>query len=789
MANELTGIMSDSGIGARVKRKEDERHLHGRGRFVSDILLPNLHEVAFLRSPLAHGRIRGIEVPDDLKSRVYTAADLDGVAPIRAVATVPGFKASDYPPLATGKVRYAGEAMAMCVAKTRAEAEDMVDLIRPDLEELPAVCDVDAAVQAGSALVHEDWGDNLFLDTVVGGDLGDLEQTAPVIVEREYKMARQVMNPMEGKAVLAHWDDTASQLIVYTSTQVPHSIRSGLSMCLGLPEENIRVIAPDVGGGFGYKCVLQPEEICVAWLAMKRRHPVRWVEDRREHLTAGANTREHYYKVKAYADERGKLLGLDATVTISVGAYSVWPFTAVIEAGQAGGNLPGPYVFDKYRCRTVSVATNKPPFTPYRGVARPGVCFAMDLTIDAVAREVGREPHEVRAENLVQPEQMPFMNITNKYYDSGDFPAGVHEAVEKIDVAGVRKRQKAGEPDGRLIGVGFATYVEQTAHGRPVFGAWGIAVVPGYENASVKLTADGGLEIRVGVQSHGQGMETTLAQIAHTELGIPLDRISVIHGDTGTTPFSTGTYASRGIVMAGGAVATACRELVPRMAPIAAHFLQCKADEVRLEDGMMKGSSGEVPLADIGRAWYLRPDQLPEVVNEGGLEVVMGYKPGIETGVFGYATHAAVVAVDPALGSVEILDYVIVEDCGTLINPMVVEGQTYGGAAQGIGTALYEEMPYSPQGQPLASTLADYILPGPTEVPRIRIYHTETPSPHTAHGQKGVGEGGAIAPQAAIGNAINDALKPLGAEVGEAPMTPRRILDAIAAARAKVAAQ
>lgn len=781
--------MSDSGIGARVKRKEDERHLHGRGRFVSDILLPNLHEVAFLRSPLAHGRIRGVAIPDDLKSRVYTAADLDGVAPIRAVATVPGFKASDYPPLATGKVRYAGEAMAMCVAKTRAEAEDMVDLVRPDLEELPAVCDVEAAVQSGSALVHEDWGDNLFLDAVVGGDMGDLEKTAPVIVEREYKMARQVMNPMEGKAVLAHWDDTASQLVVYTSTQVPHSIRSGLSLCLGLPEEKIRVIAPDVGGGFGYKCVLQPEEICVAWLAMKRRHPVRWVEDRREHLTAGANTREHYYKVKAYADERGKLLGLDATVTISVGAYSVWPFTAVIEAGQAGGNLPGPYVFDKYRCRTVSVATNKPPFTPYRGVARPGVCFAMDLTIDAVAREVGREPHEVRAENLVQPEQMPFTNVTNKFYDSGDYPAGVREAVEKIDVAGTRARQAEGEEDGRLIGVGFATYVEQTAHGRPVFGAWGIAVVPGYENASVKLTADGGLEIRVGVQSHGQGMETTLAQIAHSELGIPLDRITVIHGDTGTTPFSTGTYASRGIVMAGGAVATCCRELIPRMAPIAAHFLQCKPEEMRLEGGMMKGPSGEVPLADVGRAWYLRPDQLPEVIDEGGLEVVMGYKPGIETGVFGYATHAVTVAVDLALGSVEILDYVIVEDCGTLINPMVVEGQTYGGAAQGIGTALYEEMPYSPQGQPLASTLADYILPGPTEVPRIRIYHTETPSPHTTHGQKGVGEGGAIAPHAAIGNAINDALKPLGAEVGEAPMTPRRILDAIGAAKAKAAAQ
>ena len=778
-----------SGIGARVKRKEDERHLLGRGRFVSDILLPNLHEVAFLRSPLAHARIRGIDIPEDIRGRVYTADSLEGVSPIRAVASLPGFKPSDYPPLATGKVRFVGECVAMCLARSRAEAEDIAEQVRLDLEELPAVVGEFAALEDGSALVHEEWGDNLFLDSMVGGDLGDLEKTAPVVVEREYRMARQVMNPMEGKAVLAYWDDTESQLVVYTSTQVPHMIRTGLSQCLGLDEAKVRVIAPDVGGGFGYKCVLQPEEICVAWLALKRRHPVRWVEDRREHLVAGANSREHHYKVKAFADEKGKLLGLDAVVTINTGAYSVWPFTAVLEAGQAGGNLPGPYVFGKYRCAIRSVATNKPPFTPYRGVARPGVCFAMDLTIDAVARAVGREPHEVRRENLVQPEQMPFTNITNKFYDSGDFPASVAEAVEKIDLAGIRKRQEAGELDGRLIGVGFATYVEQTAHGRPVFGAWGIAVVPGYENASVKLTADGGLEIRVGVQSHGQGMETTLAQIANSELGIEIDRINVFHGDTGATPFSTGTYASRGIVMAGGAVATCCRDLVPRIQRIAAHFLQCKAEEVRIEDGMLKGPSGEASFADIGRAWYLRPETLPDDVDEGGLEIVRGYKPGIETGVFGYATHAALVAVDPELGAVEILDYVIAEDCGTLINPMVVEGQSYGGAAQGIGTALYEEAPYSPQGQPLASTLADYILPGPTEVPRLRIYHTETPSPFTAHGQKGIGEGGAIAPHAAIGNAINDALRPLGAEVGETPMTPHRILDAIAEARAKAAAQ
>jgi carbon-monoxide dehydrogenase large subunit len=775
---------SGKGIGARLLRKEDARHLHGRGNFVGDIAMPGLMEVTFVRSPVAHARIKSVTIPPAASGNTYRAEDMVGVKPMQANNGMPGFKASDYPALATGKIRMVGEPVAMCVAATRAEAEDLCQTISLDIEELPAVVDAVEARKPGSALVHEAWGDNLFLTTSTDVRFAELSKQADIVVEREYKLARQCMSPLEGKGALAYWDDRADQLVVYTSTQVPHLIRTGLSICLGLDQGRIRVIAPDVGGGFGFKCVLQPEEICVAWLALTRRHPVRWTEDRREHLVAGANSREHHYLVTAYADKRGRLLALDAEVTVDVGAYSVWPFSAGLEAAQAGGNLPGPYAFDGYRCKTYSVATNKPSFTPYRGVARPGVCFAIELTMDAIARAVGREPAEVRLENLVPAAAMPYDNVTKKHYDSGDFPKSLRLAIDKIGLPGIRSRQKKVEPDGRLIGIGFATYTEQTAHGTKVFAAWGIPIVPGFEQATVRLTPDGGLEVRVGVQSHGQGMETTLAQVAHEILGIDPANIKVVHGDTALTPYSTGTYASRSIVMAGGAVSRSCQALATRLKRIGAHLLQCPTDDVRLEAAEVHGPRGHVSIREIAHVWYLRPENLPDDVDVGGLEATVGYKPKVDSGAFSYATHAAVVAVDPEIGSVEILDYVIVEDCGTLVNPMVVEGQTYGGAAQGIGTALYEEMTYDSSGQPRASTLADYLLPGAAEVPRLRMFHLETPSPYTEHGIKGVGEGGAIAPSGAIVNAINDALLPLGAELTEIPATPRRIVAAIVKAEA-----
>src|SRR3954468_19249714 len=563
---------------------------------------------------------------------------------------------------------------------------------------------------------------------------------------------------------------------------MPHINRTGISECLGLDHGQVRVIAPDVGGGFGYKGILLAEEVCLGWLAIRLGHPVRWIEDRREHLTANANCREHHYIISAYADRNGKLRGIDCEATVDSGAYSAYPFSACLEAAQVASILPGPYDFPSYRCRTWSAATNKCPILPYRGAARTGVCFALELVLDAIAREVGLEPAEAPARNLVRPEQMPFDNITKKHFDSGDYPESLRRAVAAIDVAGVRARQKRGEADGRRVGIGIATYCEQAAHGTSVYAGWGIPMVPGYEQATARVTPDGGLELRVGIHSHGQGLETTLAQVAHEILGIDVARIRVVHGDTAMTPYSTGTWGSRCMVMAGGAVSTACKEIAKRAIKVGAQLLQANAESVSVRGGEVVGPQGSISLGEIARTWYLKPQNLPNDVDPGGLEATIGYKPVRDTGTFSYAAHAALVAVDPEIGDVEILDYVIVEDGGKLVNPMIVDGQIYGGFAQGIGTALYEEMPFNSAGQPLASTFADYLLPGPTEVPTPRIDHMETLAPHTEFGVKGLGEGGAIAPPAAIINAVNDALRPLRAELLVSPITPRQVLHAIAQA-------
>ncbi len=778
----MSGVPKAQGVGASVLRKEDERFLRGRGLYVGDIRLPDMRDVAFVRSPLAHARIKAIHVPAGYRDHVFIAEDLKDVRPIRAVSGLKGFKPSDQPILATGKVRQVGELIAMCVAPTRAEAEDIAAEVRLDLEELPAVHDMIAARRPGSALVHEEWGDNVFLETLV--DIG-IEKAfdAPIRVTREISTARQCMAPIEGRGVVAAFDHRLDQLTLHSATQMPHIVRNGLSECLGVEQGRIRIVAPDVGGGFGYKGILLPEEVCLGWLAMRCGFPVRWLEDRREHLSAGANCREHHYRITAYAERDGRLRGIDCEATVDSGAYSSYPFSACLEAAQVASILPGPYDFPAYRCRTFSVATNKCPILPYRGVARTGVCFALELVLDAVAREAGLGPTELRRRNLVRPEQMPFDNITAKHFDSGDYPEALRRAAANIDLESLRQRQARGEPDGRRIGVGFSIYCEQAAHGTSVYAGWGIPMVPGHEQAQARLTPDGGLEIRVGVHSHGQGLETTLAQVANEILGIDIDRTRVIHGDTAITPYSTGTWGSRCMVMAGGAVASACRELAERCRRIGAHLLQATVDEVELANGRVFGPSGSLSVSDIAQVWYRRPQDLPRDVDAGGLEVTAGYKPQRDSGSFSYAAHAAVVAVDTDLGDVEILDYVIVEDGGVLVNPMIVDGQIYGGFAQGLGTALYEEMRFDNAGQPLATTLGEYLLPGPAETPAPRLEHMETPAPYTAFGVKGIGEGGAIAPPAALVNAINDALAVCGAELLRSPVTPTDIVGAVLEAR------
>jgi aerobic carbon-monoxide dehydrogenase large subunit len=765
-----------------VRRKEDRRYLEGKGEYLADLQFPGMAEVAFLRSPVAHAYVRGIAVPEQYRDQVFFAADISFAKPIVAVSAAKGFKPSEYHPVTSDKARFVGDLLAICIAPTRAEAEDIAAACVIDFDELPAVWDIEVALRPDAPRVHESWTDNAYLETrIQTGDIDEVRKTAAVTVRKTLRMGRHAGVSMEGRGVLAHYDRRMDELVVYSSTQFPHVIRTIMAECLGISESRLRVIAPDVGGGFGPKNNFQPEELAVAALSMKLNRPLRWVEDRREHLTASPHAREHRYNLAAYADSRGRILGLEAEVVVDAGAYSVWPWTAAMEAGMSAGIMTGPYDIPVYHARAVTVATNKSPLGPYRGVGRSGACFAIETLVDAVARAVGREPADVRIENMVRPEAMPYSSATHKLYDSGDYPQCAIQARKAIDLEGIRALQQKTEPDGRLIGVGMASYTEQSAHGTAEWVARGLPVVFGYEPALARFTPDGKLILFVGIQNHGQGLETTLAQVAHQELGIAVEDVVVRHGDSSVSPYGMGTFASRSMTMSGGAVSAACAILAEKVIRIGAHLLQAPKEMVTLAGGRVHFGEQSVSFKDVAEAAFLHPERLP-VGEEPALEANAVYQPGRSTGAFSYATHACAVAVDTGTGHVEILDYVVCHDCGTMVNPMIVEAQVVGGVAQGLGTALYEEIPYDENGQPLASTFLDYTIPGFPEVPDVRVLHMETPSPHTRFGIKGMGEGGAIAPPAVVVNAINDALRPLGVEISETPATPGRILDKIVAA-------
>src|SRR5215468_10855235 len=581
------------GVGASLLRREDERHLHGRGEFVADVKLPGTMEVAFLRSPHAHARIRSISVPPEARGRVFTAADLPGVKPIRVVSHSAGAKSPPWPPLATDKVRYVGEAIAACIAPSRGEAEDLAAAVAVNFEVLEPVVDPVRDMRGSRYPVHENWGDNLYIEHVLaGGDIEVAARAAEVTVTRDFRMQRQSGAPLECRGVLAYRDHRLDEVVLYASTQTPHTLRVALAEILDLEERRIRVVAPDVGGGFGPKARLYPEEIVLAALALQLDHPVRWIEDRGEHLLTAAHTRDHHYKVTAYADRQGRILGVDAEIVVDAGAYGLWPQGPYHEASMVARALPGPYTIPNYRAKHYTVATNKTPLGPYRGVGRPGACFAIERLIDEIARAVERDPNEVRVVNMVRPEQMPFTTVGGLRLDSGDYPASVRLCAELLDIPAVHARQQRGEPDGRLIGVGFASFAEQTAHGAAEFASRGAAIIPGFESCTARILTDGSLVLMVGIQSHVQGLVTALSQIAHHELGIDPARISVRHGDTECTAFGFGTFASRSTVMAGGAVARASRMLRDKLCRIGAHLLQCEPGEVHCAGGSIVGPQG-----------------------------------------------------------------------------------------------------------------------------------------------------------------------------------------------------
>ncbi len=769
-------------IGSRLLRKEDARHLFGHGMFVADIRMPGVQDIAFVRSPMAHARVRKIVKPPDAAPNVFTLADIGPTNILEAGPELAAHRHGPYPPLADQRVRYVGQAIAACMKPTRAQAEDLADRVSVDLEELPAVVDCTEAMRPGSPRVFESWPDNAFIaSTVNEGDASSLA-SAPIRLRRRFRMNRQATVSLECRGMLAYWDHRLDELVVHVSTQGGHVMRLGLAQSLGLPENKIRVIAPDVGGGFGGKNRLMPEDIAVAAIAMKVGHPVRWLEDRREHLLASVHARDHTYDLVISADEDGTLLGLEGEVYIDAGAYALWPTGAFQEASMASRNLTGPYRIRHLKINTFTVATNKAPMGPYRGVARPGACFAIERLVDEMARELGREPFDLRRQNIVTAAELPYLTTAGLRLDTGDYVASLDTARDMVDLTALRKRQAAGEADGRAIGVGFAFYTEQSGHGQVEWVKRKSRVVPGYESATERMLPDGSVLLFVGVQNHGQGHETTLAQIAAHELTIDPSRISVRYGDTATGPFGFGTFASRSIVFAGGAVAKSSRALLDKIRRIGAHLLQTDVANTRVEAGAVHGPFGKVGFAEIARAANVRQEHLPAGMDPL-LEATATYEPLETSGVFSYGTHAVVVAVEPNTGVVEILDYVVSEDCGTMINPMIVDGQIQGGIAQGIGTALYEEIPYDETGQPLATSFADYMVPCAPEIPTVRIAHSVTPARATEYGVKGLGEGGAIAPPAAIANAVADAFRAIGASFNETPLTPRRVSEEVDRAR------
>lgn len=778
-------------FGARVPRKEDGRLLTGQGRFVADVDFPGALAAKFVRSHEAAADIANVGVEEALRCggvrAVFTGEDF-AEAEIRCVSSYEGFQPSAQPVLASEKVRFAGEAIAMVVAEDEYAAEDAAELVVVDLEARAPVAGIDAAGD-GIEPVHDGWDGHAFVRRAAktpGFD--DAAAAAPHRATVELRNARHGAIPMEGRACVARHDRGTGLFELWTTTQIPHLIRAGLALALGVAESSIRVVSPDVGGGFGVKAQLYPEEIACCLAAKALGRPVKWVEDRREHFSASHHSREHRHRVTGYFDDDGVLAALEADIAVDMGAYSVFPWTSTMDCGMAMGILPGPYRVREYSAAGASYCTNKAPYGAYRGVARPAACFSIERLMDRIAEHRGVDRAEVRRRNLIGPGDYPWHSPSGLVYDSGSLPESLEKALETGGYDRLLAEQAAARAEGRLFGVGMAVFTEQTAHTTREFQQRGVPIVFGYETAKVRLDATGTAVVSASIHDHGQGLETTLAQVAADRLGLELDSIRVEYGDTDQVAYGAGTFASRSAVLAGGAVVKAADAVADTLRQVAAHRLEASPADIVIGPGRLSvsGSPGaSVETAELCRLVYQRPESLPRGV-EPILEASRTYDADPGTGVYTNAAHLASVEIDPLTGKTAVLSYAVVEDCGPMINPTIVEGQIFGGVAQGIGTALFEEFIYDDEARLLTSTFADYLIPTMTDIPDFAVAHLETPSPHTIGGLKGMGEGGAIAPGAVIASAVEDAISAVGdVVVDELPLTPERVLAYLGQARQK----
>lgn len=748
-------------VGARIQRFEDTRFLSGTARYIDDIRRPGMLHLSFLRADIAHARILDVDTSAlaDLgfPVQVFTGADI-GELSIKAHQDFPEMQYSEQPLLARDRVRFVGEAVAAVVADDPYRAEDAAELVLVDYDPLPTVATMDQARDPQMPGLFDGWRTNVFVErTMRGGDIERARAEAAHVFTRTYSTQRQAGVPMEGRGVVAEYDPGDRTLTVWSSTQIPHLLRTYIAEELNWPESRLRVIAPDVGGGFGIKGQVLPEEVLIPWIALKTGRPVKWIEDRLEHLTASIHARDHRHTLEAYVSSDGRLLGLKADISVDVGAYSTFPFTAAGDPGMAAKVMPGPYDFQHYEATFRALATNKCPVGTYRGVGRPSAVFAQERLMDDIAKELGLDPIAFRLKNIVR--NFPYTNALGFTYDPGSYAEALEKTRDLIanDCAAAAASRTAS---GKRIGVGIACFVEQSAHGTPDFTRRRVPIETGYIAARIEMTPDGQAIIDIGLQNHGQGHETVLAQVAADGLGVHPHDVRVRHGDTATTPYSVGTWGSRGGALGGGAVHLAATQIGNKLKAIAGHLMQADPATVVLGNGHahIDGQpSRSVAIATLARAALRNVDQLPQGMGPG-LEAQVSLD-GPADGTYSNAVHAAVVEIDTRTGKMELKRFVVVEDCGTILNPLIVDGQVRGGVVQGIGSAMLEHFIYDEECQPLTVTFADYLMPLAPEIPDIEVHHIETPTPLTPLGAKGLGEGGAIGPAAAIANAVADALQ------------------------------
>ncbi|MFQ6012067.1 MAG: xanthine dehydrogenase family protein molybdopterin-binding subunit [Thermoplasmata archaeon] len=769
-------------VGAPVQRKEDARYVTGTGTYVADLTLPGMLHAVFLRSPYAHAKIKKVDVsaakalPGVVD--VFTGEDLKddiGSTPTAWLIPDSDLKTPPYQAVATDRVRYAGEAVAVVVAEDPAVGADALDLIDVDYEPLPVVVDQEEALKKGAPQLHEEApGNQAFKWVLPGGDVDEAFKEADVVVEQRLVNQRLQPSAMEPRAALAQWDRGEEKLTLWVTSQNPHIHRLILSaFVLGIPENKIRVIAPDVGGAFGSKIPVYPWEAVVSHLARRLGRPVKWVESRTENFQATVHGRDHVQYVQMAAKKDGTILGIKVKAIVNMGAYlsTAAPGVPTILFGFI---LSGAYTMKATLAEVTGVFTNTTPTDTYRGAGRPEALYAVERIVDILARKLDMDPVEIRRKNFISPDAFPYQVPTGLAYDSGNYPGTLEKALKILDYDEFRTEQAKARKEGRLLGIGFSTYVElcglapspiATATGFQG-GLWGSSVC--------RMLPTGKVSVFTGAHPHGQGEETTFAQIAADELGVPVEDVDIIHGDTDMTPMGMGTYGSRTQPVEGGSVALSARKVVAKAKKIAAHLLEARAEDLAFEAGKfyVKGAPDKAKtIQEVAFASYMA-QSLPEGV-EPILEATTFYDP--ENFVFPFGAHIATVEVDPETGEVEILRYVAVDDCGTIINPQIVEGQVHGGVLQGVAQALWEEARYDEDGNLLTGSFTEYMVPTALESPKLEVDHTVTPSPHNPVGAKGVGETGTIAASETIINAVVDALVPYGVVHLDMPATPEKV--------------